>query len=355
MGTEGQKDEKPHKRRVRYSGTHPRKFSEKYKELNPEKYQDTIERVISKGSTPAGMHISICVQEILTFLQIQPGMKGLDATLGYGGHSRKMLEALQGRGHLYALDVDPIEIVKTTKRLREAGFSEEIFTPISENFANVDRVAEQYGSFDFLLADLGVSSMQIDNPERGFSYKQEGPLDLRLNPQNGETASERLQKMNREEIEGMLIDNSDEPYAAEIARAIAGRNRKGQKIDTTTKLAELIRETLAFLPEKERKEAVKKSCARVFQALRIDVNSEFEVLEAFLTKLPSCMAPGGRIAILTFHSGEDRLVKRAFKEGKKAGIYSEVAEDVIRPSSEECVKNPRAKSTKMRWAVRAEE
>lgn len=355
MGTEEQKDEKPHKRRVRYSGTHPRKFSEKYKELNPEKYQDTIERVISKGSTPAGMHISICVQEILTFLQIKPGMKGLDATLGYGGHSRKMLEALQGRGHLYALDVDPIEIVKTTKRLREAGFSEEIFTPISENFANVDRVAEQYGSFDFLLADLGVSSMQIDNPERGFSYKQEGPLDLRLNPQNGEPASERLQKMNREEIEGMLTDNSDEPYAKEIARAIAGRNRKGQKIDTTTKLAELIGETLAFLPEKERKEAVKKSCARVFQALRIDVNSEFEVLEAFLTKLPSCMAPGGRIAILTFHSGEDRLVKRAFKEGKKAGIYSEVAEDVIRPSSEECAKNPRAKSTKMRWAVLAEE
>ena len=355
MGTEEQKDEKPHKRRVRYSGTHPRKFSEKYKELNPEKYQDTIERVISKGSTPAGMHISICVQEILTFLQIKPGMKGLDATLGYGGHSRKMLEALQGRGHLYALDVDPIEIVKTTKRLREAGFSEEIFTPISEKFANVDRVAEQYGSFDFLLADLGVSSMQIDNPERGFSYKQEGPLDLRLNPQNGEPASERLQKMNREEIEGMLIDNSDEPYAAEIARAIAGKLRKGQKIDTTMKLAELIGETLAFLPEKERKEAVKKSCARVFQALRIDVNSEFEVLEAFLTKLPSCMAPGGRIAILTFHSGEDRLVKHAFKEGKKAGIYSEVAEDVIRPSSEECAKNPRAKSTKMRWAVLAEE
>ena len=355
MGTEEQKDEKPHKRRVRYSGTHPRKFSEKYKELNPENYQDTIERVISKGSTPAGMHISICVQEILTFLQIKPGMKGLDATLGYGGHSRKMLEALQGRGHLYAMDVDPIEIVKTTKRLREAGFSEEIFTPISENFANVDRVAEQYGSFDFLLADLGVSSMQIDNPERGFSYKQEGPLDLRLNPQSGEPASERLQKMNREEIEGMLIDNSDEPYAAEIARAIAGRNRKGQKIDTTTKLAELIGETLDFLPEKERKEAVKKSCARVFQALRIDVNSEFEVLEAFLTKLPSCMAPGGRIAILTFHSGEDRLVKHAFKEGKKAGIYSEVAEDVIRPSSEECAKNPRAKSTKMRWAVLAEE
>ena len=353
MGTEEQKDEKPHKRRVRYSGTHPRKFSEKYKELNPEKYQDTIERVISKGSTPAGMHISICVQEILTFLQIQPGMKGLDATLGYGGHSRKMLEALQGRGHLYALDVDPIEIVKTTKRLREAGFSEEIFTPISENFANIDRVAEQYGPFDFLLADLGVSSMQIDNPERGFSYKQEGPLDLRLNPESGEPASQRLRKMSREEIEGMLIDNSDEPYAAEIARAIAGRNRKGQKIDTTTKLAELIGETLAFLPEKERKEAVKKSCARVFQALRIDVNSEFEVLYSFLDSLPDVLAPGARVAILTFHSGEDRLVKKAFKQGRKQGIYSEISEDVTRPSTEECNRNPRARSTKLRWAIKA--
>ena len=348
-------NEQPHKRRVRYKGTHPRKFEEKYKELNPEKYADTVAKVISKGSTPAGMHISICVKEILDFLQIQPGQKGLDATLGYGGHSRKMMECLKGQGHLYALDVDPIEIVKTTKRLEEAGYGPDIFTSIQENFANIDRIGAEYGPFDFCMADLGVSSMQIDNPERGFSYKQEGPLDLRLNPQNGEPASERLQKMNREEIEGMLIDNSDEPYAAEIARAIAGRNRKGQKIDTTTKLAELIGETLAFLPEKERKEAVKKSCARVFQALRIDVNSEFGVLEAFLTKLPSCMAPGGRIAILTFHSGEDRLVKHAFKEGKKAGIYSEVAEDVIRPSSEECAKNPRAKSTKMRWAVLAEE
>ena len=301
------------------------------------------------------MHISICVNEILDFLDIRPGMQGLDATLGYGGHTTEMLKKLEGQGHMYGLDVDPIEIVKTKARLKERGFDEDILTVKQMNFADIDKLVPETGLFDFVLADLGVSSMQIDNPERGFSYKQEGPLDLRLNPQNGEPASERLQKMNREEIEGMLIDNSDEPYAAEIARAIAGRNRKGQKIDTTTKLAELIGETLDFLPEKERKEAVKKSCARVFQALRIDVNSEFEVLEAFLTKLPACMAPGGRIASLTFHSGEDRLVKHAFKEGKKAGIYSEVAEDVIRPSSEECAKNPRAKSTKMRWAVRAEE
>ena len=345
--------EQPHKRRVRYSGTHPKKYSEKYKELNPEKYQDTIEKVIRKGSTPAGMHISICVKEILDFLQIKPGMTGLDATLGYGGHSQKMMECLQGKGHLYSLDVDPIEIVKTTKRLRNAGFDEHIFTSVSENFANIDAVAKQYGPFDFLLADLGVSSMQIDNPERGFSYKQEGPLDLRLNPQSGIPACERLQEMSREEIEGMLRDNSDEPYATEIARAIAGRLRKGKPLHTTTQLAELVEETLSFLPEKERKENVKKSCARVFQALRIDVNSEFEVLDAFLEKLPEVMVSGGRIAILTFHSGEDRMVKRAFKEGKKAGIYQEIAEEVIRPSAKECAINQRARSTKMRWAIRA--
>lgn len=343
----------PHKRRVRYKGTHPRKYSEKYKEHNPEKYKDTIEKVIRKGSTPAGMHISICVNEILDFLQIKPGMKGLDATLGYGGHSRKMLEQLKGQGHLYGLDVDPIEIVKTTERLKEAGFDESVFTSIHQNFAHIDEVAKKYGPFNFLLADLGVSSMQIDNPERGFSFKNEGPLDLRLNPQTGISAAERLKEVRADELEWMLIDNADEPYAGEIARTIISKRRKGQVVETTTQLAQIIEEALWNVPEKERGEAVKKSCARVFQALRIDVNSEFEVLDAFLQKLPEVMAPGGRIAVLTFHSGEDRLVKKAFKEMQRAGIYSEVATEVIRPSAEECARNPRARSTKMRWAIKA--
>ena len=346
-------EEQPHKRRVRYKGTHPRKYSEKYKELNPEKYQDTIEKVIGKGSTPAGMHISICVKEILDFLQIKPGMKGLDATLGYGGHSREMMKCLDGQGHLYALDIDPIEIVKTKKRLNDAGFGDEILTVIQQNFANIDAVGKEYGPFQFLLADLGVSSMQIDNPERGFSYKNEGPLDLRLNPQAGISAAERLKEVEKDELEWMLIDNSDEPYAREISRKIIEKRKKGKPIETTTQLKEVIEEALTFVPEKERKEAVKKSCARVFQALRIDVNSEFEVLDAFLSKLPDVMAPGGRIAILTFHSGEDRLVKKSFKELKKAGIYSEVATEVIRPSAEECARNSRARSTKMRWAIKA--
>lgn len=346
-------NQQPHKRRVRYKGTHPRNFDEKYKELNPEKYRDTIEKVIQKGGTPAGMHISICVKEILDFLQIRPGQKGLDATLGYGGHSRKMLECLHGEGHLYALDVDPIEIVKTKQRLKDAGYGEDVLTILQKNFAYIDEVAKEYGPFDFLLADLGVSSMQIDNPSRGFTYKHDGPLDLRLNPEAGISAAERLKEVSREELEWMFIENSDETYAKEIAQVIMSEKRKGNPVETTTALADAVAKALCFIPEKERKEAVKKSCARVFQALRIDVNSEFEVLDAFLQKLPSVMAPGGRIAILTFHSGEDRLVKRAFKDGYKAGIYSEIATDVIRPSAEECARNSRARSTKMRWAVRS--
>lgn len=346
-------EEKIHKRRVHYSGTHPKRFEEKYKEHDPEKYADTIEKVISKGSTPAGMHISICVNEILDFFQIQPGQQGLDATLGYGGHTMRMLERLHGEGHMYALDVDPIEIVKTKQRLADAGYGEDILTIKQTNFRNIDQVAEEAGKFDFILADLGVSSMQIDNPDRGFTYKFDGPLDLRLDPEKGESAAERLREVSYEELVGMFQENSDEPYAEEIATVIMKRNRTKNYVETTIQMKEAIEEALSFVPEKERKEAVKKSCQRCFQALRIDVNSEFEVLYDFLDKLPDALRPGGRVAILTFHSGEDRLVKRAFKAGAKAGVYSEVSKDVIRPSAEECARNPRARSTKMRWAVKA--
>lgn len=419
-------EETTHKRRVRYKGTHPRAFEEKYKEHDPEKYADTVAKVIEKGSTPAGMHIPIMVKEILDFLQIRPGQKGLDATLGYGGHTRKMLEKLTEasgtsgltdevyikddvqtkgdswknpeensednsrdnpednprdnpadnpednsrnnpkdnseevfrekapEGHLYALDVDPIEIVKTGERLQKAGYGEEILTILQQNFANLEAIAKEYGPFDFMLADLGVSSMQIDDPKRGFSYKADGPLDLRLDPQHGIPASQRLRELNREELIGMLVENSDEPYAEQIASQICKTFKKGGSIDTTTALREAIERALCFLPEnKEKKDILKKTCQRVFQALRIDVNSEFEVLEAFLQKLPDVLNPGGRVAVLTFHSGEDRLVKKSFKENVKAGIYSEAAKDVIRPSAEECRCNSRAHSTKLRWAVRS--
>jgi 16S rRNA (cytosine1402-N4)-methyltransferase len=350
---DNQEQEKKHKRRVRYKGTHPRSYKEKYKELQPEKYSDTVARVIEKGSTPAGMHLSICVKEILEFLQIKPGQIGLDATLGYGGHTLEMLKCLESKGHLYALDVDPIELPRTRERLEKLGYGSEILTIKQLNFSNIEQVIAESGSLDFVLADLGVSSMQIDNPERGFSFKTEGPLDLRLNPNKGISAAERLRKITFGELEGMLIENADEPYAKEIARAIVSEIKKGTDISTTTQLQYIIENALKFIPEGKRKEAVKKSCQRSFQALRIDVNSEYESLYEFLEKLPDVLAPGGRVAILSFHSGEDRLVKKSFKRLNREGVYSAIATEIIRPSAQECNTNSRARSTKMRWAVKA--
>ena len=349
-----QETQTPHKRRKRYKGKYPRKFEEKYKELQPEKYQDTIAHVIQKGNTPAGMHRSIMVKEILDFLKIQPGETGFDATLGYGGHTKAMMECLQGQGHMYATDVDPEESVKTRKRLADQGFGEEILTVKLQNFCTIDEIAKEAGGFDFILADLGVSSMQIDNPKRGFSFKIDGPLDLRLNQEKGISAAERLDTISREELAGMLYENSDEPYCEELAKAITDEIRKGNRIDTTTKLRNIIEKTLDFLPNnKEKKDIVRKTCQRTFQALRIDVNNEFEVLYEFMEKLPSALRPGGRVAILTFHSGEDKLVKKALKAGYKEGIYSEYSKDVVRPSAQECAQNGRARSTKMRWAVKS--
>lgn len=348
-----EKEQTPHKRRVRYSGTHPKTFKEKYKEHDPQKYQDTILKVIQKGNTPAGMHISIMVDEILQHLDIKKDEIGLDATLGYGGHTLAMLKKLDKTGHVYGLDVDTIEIEKTTKRLNDLGFNEDFFTSINTNFKNIDKVSlDTNQKFDFVLADLGVSSMQIDNPERGFTYKKDGPLDLRLNPSAKVMAKDRLNELSQNEIEGMLMENSDEPYAYEIAKEIIKHTSKGIEISTTTMLYDII--VSALLTRKiTDKEVIKKTCQRVFQALRIDVNQEFEVLYDFLDKLPTILNKGARVCILTFHSGEDRLVKKAFKEGLKNGTYSSVSKDVIRPSLEECNKNPRARSTKLRYAIKS--
>lgn len=353
MNSPMDKQEQKYQRRPRYKGTHPRSYKDKYKEHNPELYSETVAKVMAKGNTPAGMHRSICVNEILEILNISPGEKGLDATLGYGGHSLEMLKRLDSKGHLYATDVDPIELPRTRERLGNLGYGPEILTIKHTNFSNIDQVVAESGPLDFILADLGISSMQIDNPDRGFSYKTEGPLDLRLNPSKGISAAERLKTITQVELQGMLLENADEPYATEISRAITSAIRKGKELETTTALQQLISETLKFIPEKEREYEVKKSCQRCFQALRIDVNNEFEVLQEFLEKLPDSLAPNGRVAILSFHSGEDRLVKKSFKQLLKEGIYREIAPDVIRPSQEECIANSRAKSAKLRWAIKA--
>jgi len=346
-------DEKP-KRRVRYTGTHPKSFKEKYKELEPAQYAEDIAKVISQGRTPAGMHRSICVNEIMDFLKIVPGQTGLDATLGYGGHSLEMLGYLAPGGKLYAIDVDPFELPRTKDRMVALGFGTEVLVIKKMNFSGIDRVASEAGPLDFVLADLGVSSMQIDNPERGFTFKVDGPLDLRLNPTSGKSAAAFLKNISRQDLEEIFTVNADEYYAEEIATAIVSHIKKGAAVATTKHLQELIKEALVFLPQNaDSKELLRKTCQRCFQALRIAVNDEFGALDKFLEKLPEVLAKGGRVAILSFHSGEDRRVKKSFQHLFREGIYSEVAPDPIRPSAEECNANPRARSAKLRWAIKA--
>jgi 16S rRNA (cytosine1402-N4)-methyltransferase len=264
-----------------------------------------------------------------------------------------MLQCLEGQGHLYGTDVDAIELPRTQKRLEDNGYGPEILTIRHLNFSQIDEIARESGPLDFVLADLGVSSMQIDNPERGFSFKFDGPLDLRLNPEKGISAAERLSTFSMDELEGMFIENADEPNAAAIATAIIAQRNKGIEIATTTQLQEIIKEALKKIPGSNSKEALKKTCQRCFQALRIDVNDEYEVLYEFLEKLPAVLAPGGRVAILSFHSGEDRLVKKSFQRFFREGIYREVAPGPLRPSAEECHANGRARSAKLRWAIKA--
>jgi 16S rRNA (cytosine1402-N4)-methyltransferase len=339
---------KPHKRRPRYRGSHPRCFEEKYKELNPERYADTVEKVKASGKTPAGMHRSIMVAEILEVLAPQPGDIAVDATLGYGGHTQEILPRLLPGGRLLGLDADPIELPKTEARLRALGFGPDVFTAHRSNFAGLPQVLAQAAATgaDLILADLGVSSMQIDDPTRGFSVKLDGPLDMRMNPGRGQSAASLLQRLKAEPLAELFRENADEPYATMLAPILAGKS-----FATTRALAQAIRGALPRLSKDEADLTVR----RVFQALRIGVNDEFSALETLLRNLPLCLNPGGRVAILTFHSGEDRRVKKAFEAAYRDGVYSEIAREVVRPTSAERNANPRSAPAKLRWAKRAGE
>jgi 16S rRNA (cytosine1402-N4)-methyltransferase len=342
---------KPHKRRVRYSGTHPRGFAQKYKELDPAKYADQIAHIIAKGLTPAGTHRPICVDEILAILDPKPGETAFDATLGYGGHARKILPRLLPGGKLFAVDVDTVELPKTEARLRAEGYGPDALVVRKMNYAGImGLLGEAGGGFDCVLADLGVSSMQLDNPERGFTYKADGPLDLRLNPERGAPASEFLKTVSVEKLKAVLEENADEPHAQTIAAAI--KECPGP-LATTAQLAEAVRGGLKKAHSNLGDDLIKKCLQRVFQALRIEVNGEFSALDRFLEALPWCVKPGGRIAILTFHSGEDRRVKKAFFKGEEEGVYSSVAQTPARPSAAERHSNPRSACAKLRWAVRS--
>ena len=334
----------PHKRRVRYPGKNPRRFEDKYKEHGHD--PETLAKVIAGGKTPVGTHRPIMVGEILAFIAPQPGDHAADCTLGYGGHAEEVLARIQPGGKLFGLDADPVELPKTEARLRALGFDEAVFTAHRSNFAGLPQVLAANGltGVDMILADLGVSSMQIDDPARGFSVKLDGPLDMRMNPQRGQPASALLQKIAPAALAELLTANADEPNAATLAPILAGKS-----FTSTRPLAETIRAALPRLGKNDADLTVR----RVFQALRITVNDEFSALETFLRNLPLCLKPGGRAAILTFHSGEDRRVKKAFANGQQDGTYSEIADDVIRPTPAEQHSNPRSAPAKLRWARRA--
>lgn len=346
-------NERP-KRRKRYSGKNPRRFEDKYKEHAPERYADDVAKIMASGKTPAGTHRPIMVDEIMECIAAKPGEIAVDCTLGYGGHSSVLVEALQPGGTLYGLDVDPIEQPRTEQRLRSAGHGPEAFQVRHMNFAGLPKLLgqEQLEGLDIVIADLGVSSMQIDNPERGFTFKADGPLDLRLNPTHGQSAAALLTKITPNKLSALLTENSDEPRADLLADAILD-SQKTRPITRTRQLAEVIQTALENSGYSISEDDISNTQRRAFQALRIAVNDEFGALDSLLRVLPSCLKSGGRTAILTFHSGEDRRVKKAFQNGLRDGTYSSVSEKVIRASFEERHANPRSTSAKLRWAIRA--
>ncbi|MCU0609976.1 MAG: 16S rRNA (cytosine(1402)-N(4))-methyltransferase RsmH [Chitinispirillaceae bacterium] len=338
----------PHRRRVRYRGTHPRKYEEKYKELDPDNFSDDIRKVLGRRQTPAGMHRSICTPEILSILNPKPGELFLDATLGYGGHAQEIVPKLLPDGRLFGIDVDPIELPRTEARLRKAGFTSDNLIIRKLNFAAIGSLLpETRGGFDGILADLGVSSMQLDTPCRGFSYKSDGPLDLRLNPERGLPAAKFIETVSEKDLSKLLTENADEPHAALIAKTIKNSLKK---ISRTKELAACIHAGISGIVKDSG--VIKKTVQRTFMALRIAVNDEFGVLNRFLDFLPWCLNPSGRVAILTFHSGEEKRVLKAFEKGTIDGVYSAVSCKPIRPSQAEQASNPRSSCARLHWAVR---
>jgi 16S rRNA (cytosine1402-N4)-methyltransferase len=327
-------------RRKRYPGKHPRRFDEKYKELDPQRHAATVAKVIASGKTPAGSHVPIMVEECLEALALKPGMTGVDCTLGHGGHARRILEIITPGGKLIGFDQDPLELPKTESRLRQMGWDADAFETVRTNYAGIAKVLNGR-TVNFIFADLGCSSMQFDDPSRGFSFKHAGPLDMRMNPTRGLSAAEWLKRISPEKLEYALHDHADEPQAEAIAAALAGK-----AFGTTLDLADAVRKAAGPAD-------TDLTVRRVFQAVRIAVNEEFVALDAFLRVLPVCLEPGGRVAILSFHSGEDRRVKKAFQAALRDGIFQKTSEGVITAGPNERRMNPRSAPAKLRWAVRA--
>jgi 16S rRNA (cytosine1402-N4)-methyltransferase len=306
-------------------------------------------------STPPGEHRPVLLDEVLAALDPRAGSVAVDATVGWGGHAVELLRRCGPTGRLIGIDLDQANIDRARERLTVVGFP---FTLHHGNFAGLPAIlaAASVSAADALVADLGMSSMQLDDPERGFSYVRDGLLDMRLDPHRGRTAAQLLADLPETELARALRELGDEPQAEAIAAALVAARQHG-RLERTSELARVVQEAAGKAPGWRLHPAPRRweshPAARTFQALRILVNRELDNLRHLLRVLTDCLRPGGRAAIISFHSGEDRLVKAAFRDGYRAGIYGRISDEPIRPTFAERTANPRSRSAKLRWAEKS--
>jgi 16S rRNA (cytosine1402-N4)-methyltransferase len=304
-------------------------------------------------STPEGEHRPVLLDEVLAVLAPQPGEVAVDCTVGRAGHSVELLKQVGPTGVLIGLDLDAENLPRAREQLAVLGHP---FYLHHLNFAGLAHALGEHGltQADMVLADLGMSSMQVDDPARGFSYRRTGPLDMRMDQTRGRTAAQLLATIAEDELARTLHELGDEPDARRIAAAVV-QARGTAPLETTNDLAAIIQAATGqqkWRLHPARGEWKLHPAARTFQALRILVNRELPNLEHLLRVLPVCLKPGGRAAIISFHSGEDRLVKNAFREGLRAGVYAQVSPDPTRAGPAERMSNPRSRSAKLRCVVR---
>ncbi len=304
-------------------------------------------------STPAGEHRPVLLHEVLDALRLQPGDTVVDGTMGWAGHSVELLQRVGPTGLLIGVDLDSDNLPRAEERLAPLGLPYRLH---HGNFAGLQQMVAEHGldGVDALLVDLGMSSMQVDDDERGFSYRRDGPLDMRMDRTRGRSAAQVLATIAASDLAEALRVWGDEPFAEQIAQAVV-QTREEKPLLRTLELVELIQtstkqENWQLHPTKGKWNL--HPAARSFQALRILVNRELSNLENLLRILPTLLREGGRAAIISFHSGEDRLVKAAFKEGVARGVYRDHAAEPLRATFAERTQNPRARSAKLRWACR---
>jgi 16S rRNA (cytosine1402-N4)-methyltransferase len=302
--------------------------------------------IMRQRTTSPAWHQPVMVEAMLDLLNPRPGTVIVDGTVGTGGHSLALLPRLLPDGTLLAVDRDPEVLEIACQRLAE-------FQPLvhleHDNYRHLARILTRRGfsRVDGLLLDLGVSSVQLDRAERGFSFASVGPLDMRMDPDQHTTAATLVNELPAEELTRLIETLGEERFARRIAQRIV-QERRPHPLTTTKQLAQLVTHAIPVGARHGRLHAA----TRTFQALRMAVNDELGALEALLSELPALLNPGGRAVILTFHSLEDRLVKRAFLEGQGSGVWTVLTKKPLRPSAEEVVRNPRARSAKLRAVER---